>query len=239
LRHAAKLELGPCGRSIADAIETGRCSTLLCSVPLVATSSCEGYLVRMSTAYQHQPLSSNSAFRLLILQPARNRTDPLQCSILESNLHAVASSRHTLKYEALSYAWGADPGLYSVLCHDRTLCITSSCDSALRHLRNTTRQRTLFVDAICIDQSFEGDSVSERNHQVKLMGQIYSQASRVLIWLGEGNARTADIFRRLEQLNVQLRQRTNPKSFHGWISWKMSGSLGSYPRHSSRAPRTC
>lgn len=39
----------------------------------------------------------------------------------------------------------------------------------------------LWVDSLCIDQG----NVSERNHQVRLMSQIYSQASFVLVWLGE------------------------------------------------------
>jgi len=39
---------------------------------------------------------------------------------------------------------------------------------------------TIWVDQICIDQS----STQERNHQVRLMSKVYTQASEVLIWLG-------------------------------------------------------
>ncbi len=38
----------------------------------------------------------------------------------------------------------------------------------------------LWIDAICINQS----DVSEKNHQVRLMGQIYSQLELTLMWLG-------------------------------------------------------
>ncbi|KAJ9604268.1 hypothetical protein H2200_011102 [Cladophialophora chaetospira] len=37
-----------------------------------------------------------------------------------------------------------------------------------------------WIDAICIDQQ----SIRERNHQVQQMGQIYSGASEVIVWLG-------------------------------------------------------
>ncbi|KAK0652647.1 heterokaryon incompatibility protein-domain-containing protein [Cercophora newfieldiana] len=40
-----------------------------------------------------------------------------------------------------------------------------------------------WVDSICIDQG----NITERNHQVKMMKSIYSQAELVLVWLGEGN----------------------------------------------------
>jgi hypothetical protein len=38
----------------------------------------------------------------------------------------------------------------------------------------------LWIDALCIDQT----KVRERNHQVALMGEIYSHAEGVIVWLG-------------------------------------------------------
>lgn len=46
------------------------------------------------------------------------------------------------------------------------------------HLQNSTR--IIWADAICINQ----DDVEERNHQVPLMGSIYSSARRVIACLG-------------------------------------------------------
>lgn len=40
-----------------------------------------------------------------------------------------------------------------------------------------------WIDAICISQKSEG----ERNHQVNMMGDIFSAAAYVLVWLGPGN----------------------------------------------------
>jgi hypothetical protein len=39
----------------------------------------------------------------------------------------------------------------------------------------------LWIDGVCINQT----DILERNRQVQLMGEIYSRASCVLIWLGD------------------------------------------------------
>lgn len=52
---------------------------------------------------------------------------------------------------------------------------------ALRRLRYKHRIRLVWVDAICIKQS----NLLERNNQVRVMKQMYSQARVVVIWLGE------------------------------------------------------
>jgi hypothetical protein len=41
----------------------------------------------------------------------------------------------------------------------------------------------LWIDALCIDQS----NAMKRNHQVQQMGLIYSQAERVMVWLGNNH----------------------------------------------------
>jgi Heterokaryon incompatibility protein (HET) len=52
---------------------------------------------------------------------------------------------------------------------------------ALSSLRYETWGRTLWIDAICINQ----EDVKERNHQVSRMASIYSQANAVVVWLGQ------------------------------------------------------
>ena len=47
-------------------------------------------------------------------------------------------------------------------------------------LTATVPRLTLWIDAICINQ----DDVFERNHQVRLMGDLYRSATSVLSWLG-------------------------------------------------------
>lgn len=51
---------------------------------------------------------------------------------------------------------------------------------ALKHIRLAGSVRTLWIDALCINQQ----DISERNHQVSQMGRIYESAVGVLAWLG-------------------------------------------------------
>jgi hypothetical protein len=73
-------------------------------------------------------------------------------------------------------------------CYKQDLAVTTNLAAALRKLRHHIHYRTLWVDAICINQ---GD-VAERVAQVAIMRLIYEQAKQTLIWLGEGKS-TCDI----------------------------------------------
>lgn len=88
------------------------------------------------------------------------------------------------EYEALSYAWGSMADPYFIYIQEAegesALAITQNLAEALHYLRYEDRSRVLWIDAICVDQS----DIKERGHQVLRMADIYSLASRVLIWLG-------------------------------------------------------
>jgi hypothetical protein len=58
--------------------------------------------------------------------------------------------------------------------------VQENLERALQYLRRPALERTLWIDAICIDQ--ENDL--ERGHQVSQMGRIYQLASSVYVWLG-------------------------------------------------------
>lgn len=57
-------------------------------------------------------------------------------------------------------------------------------------LRKQSTTRYLWIDAICLNQE---DDI-EKSEQIPLMGQIYSQARKVIFWLGMGSDDTAKIF---------------------------------------------
>ncbi|KAM5353726.1 hypothetical protein ACJ41O_000376 [Fusarium nematophilum] len=63
------------------------------------------------------------------------------------------------------------------------------------HLRDPKQQRILWVDALCINQ----DGLEERDEQVKNMGSIYSQARKVVVWLGEQTEEVQEAFSLLKQ----------------------------------------
>ncbi|KAK4169730.1 hypothetical protein QBC43DRAFT_198160 [Cladorrhinum sp. PSN259] len=123
--------------------------------------------------------SSSSQTRLLRLFP-QTLSDELwhQCTDIECSFETVALESAP-PYEALSYAWGNEDPTVEILIDGRRFLIRPNLAYALAALR-TTEPRLLWVDALCINQ----DNVHERNHQVRLMGDIYRRATTVLVWLG-------------------------------------------------------
>jgi hypothetical protein len=134
--------------------------------------------------YAHLNYSLGQEIRLCVLFPARNTTEGVVVDLVHVNIRDHPS------YEAISYSWATQEGDASlsqtVLCHGGIIPVTKTCEAALRRLRLSGRNRYLWVDALCIDQS----NVEERNHQVGLMGTIYASASQVIIYLGPGTPAT-------------------------------------------------
>ncbi|KAJ4854253.1 heterokaryon incompatibility protein (HET) domain-containing protein [Trichoderma breve] len=94
-------------------------------------------------------------FRLIDLCPGQ-WDDEIHCALKYYNrLH----DRYP-PYKALSY-------------------VTANLETALKHLREQENRVTLWIDALCIDQS----NTEERSSQVAQMREIYSNASEVIIFL--------------------------------------------------------
>jgi Heterokaryon incompatibility protein (HET) len=93
---------------------------------------------------------------------------------------------HAPDYEAISYTWGDMTATDFIQVNGRLLPVTSNCALTLIRLRYTNKPRLIWIDAICIDQKF----LQERNHQLHIMNRIYGSASKVLIFLGDGDSST-------------------------------------------------
>jgi hypothetical protein len=93
--------------------------------------------------------------------------------------------KNKIPYEALSWCWGAGPEEYALQIQKGGVTskkkIKRELALALKYLRLPNKTRTLWIDAICIDQ----DNYEERNQQVQMMARIYTRADEVCIWLGE------------------------------------------------------
>jgi Heterokaryon incompatibility protein (HET) len=128
-----------------------------------------------SVGFRYHPLLDRRRhIRLLSLFPGKPREN-VCCS-----LQHIPLDDHP-DYEAISYCWGDETDTVPIICNGVVIVVTRSLQSALRHFRYATRARTLWADAICIDQI----NPQEKTHQVALMRDIYQQANRVLSWLGE------------------------------------------------------
>jgi hypothetical protein len=138
--------------------------------------------------YYYEPLSTNNSIRILELLPGK-REDALRTCMMEAEL---TTEPYKPSFAALSYCWGTSIFDADLTCNGKTLKITQSLAAALRHIRDQEIALPLWVDQVCINQQ----DILERNSQVKLMGQIYSKAFKVVIWLGE------------EDRNLPLKQRS-------------------------------
>jgi hypothetical protein len=124
------------------------------------------------------------------IEPSQDMTSTVECCLKVVSLASAPS------YEALSYRWGKKGDRY-LRCGGKSLSIRPSLEDVLKRLRSTQTQRVVWTDAICINQ----EDQKEKEGQLKLMREIYSKASRVLIWLGkdmEGQAERA--FDRIESI---------------------------------------
>ena len=84
-------------------------------------------------------------------------------------------------YVALSYAWGEKLNYRGIDLNGVLFPLGRNVWTFLQDMRESGRYGTYWIDAISIDQN----NVRERNHQVQMMRQIYSNAESVSIWLGE------------------------------------------------------
>jgi hypothetical protein len=119
--------------------------------------------------YRHQEI------RTVILLPGLP-SSPIHCTLETHDLNVTE-----LQYEALSYEWGDSTSEgRSIFLNNREIQVRENLWSVLIHLRHHGSMWLLWIDALCIDRA----NPRERNHQVRMMGDIYRRARLVLIWLG-------------------------------------------------------
>jgi hypothetical protein len=129
--------------------------------------------------YSYSSLPSGShSIRLLRLMPQKDKTAAIQCELFE---YSLQNSCGTHLYEALSYVWGNPDKKLPICMHNYRFDVTINLHAALSRLRNHSMERVIWIDALCINQSNQ----KEKEQQIQYMARIYSQANRVIVWLGE------------------------------------------------------
>lgn len=156
-------------------------------------------------SYKYSPLKPatgpDGEFRLLTILPGPEGGN-IRCTLEHVSLTSPP------RYEALSYTWGDPKGYlcevpakgnpkrhYTIRIDGHHARVTYNLHSAIQELRHRISPRVVWVDAIYIDQK----NNAERSEQVQLMAKIYSQASRVLVWLGEDDRYVDMAFDTIEQ----------------------------------------
>ena len=116
-----------------------------------------------------------SLIRLLTILPG-TRESPLRSKLQVVDLNDPDCPA----YEAVSYRWDDVEATLPMEVESITgILIRPNLAAALRRFRMPGVEITLWTDAVCIDQR----SSVEKNQQIRIMGRIFRQAARVLVWL--------------------------------------------------------
>ncbi|KAM0354883.1 hypothetical protein ACHAPU_000720 [Fusarium lateritium] len=127
----------------------------------------------------YSPLDSHRhEIRLLTLYSSSVGEENICCTLSSAELNSASASTIPA-YESLSYVWGKPEFTECITLNDNPFFITSSLKYILASLRHETRNRILWVDALCINQL----DIKERSEQVALMREIYSNCERDIAWL--------------------------------------------------------
>lgn len=135
-----------------------------------------------------------SQVRLLQLQPGKNE-DEIVCTLQSWNLVDVRTA-----YTCLSYTWGTDSEVKRIVVNQKPYLIRPN----LWNFFHTARRygyhdSPLWIDAVCINQNDD----KEKGKQISIMGSIYQQAQRVIVWLGLTDADTLRLLALQDFINCQ------------------------------------
>jgi Heterokaryon incompatibility protein (HET) len=126
---------------------------------------------------QYTLLEHPRSIRVLILEGGSYEED-IVCYLRHANLDEKPL------YCASSYVWGET---VPINC---SITVRANLARALRRVREPSNSGTLWVDALCINQT----DVDERNVQVRMMNDIYRQAGLVVAYIGEDTEGTPIAF---------------------------------------------
>lgn len=171
------------------------------------------HIAHQLSPYKYIPLDPTAQqIRLLTLLPGEFAD---QIKLTLEAVHFTAD--HVPEFEAISYAWGSEDNPVDIFIKSEssseplappdmpsglyTLSVTQNLGEALPYLRYKTEPRTLWIDAICINQQ----DTPERSHQIIRMADIYSLAKRVIAWLGPGEGDTSMAFSLMKSAGSQIK----------------------------------
>lgn len=116
----------------------------------------------------------------------------------------------TKQYTALSYLWGDQAEPEQIFIDGHPFFVGKNLAWALKRLRGYLRgeRNLIWADAVCINQA----DIHERESQVKLMGRVYEQATRVIGELGHRGGGEAELEGLIEVM-VNTRRRIYGDSY--------------------------
>ena len=115
-----------------------------------------------------------SSLRLLKVLPERADDGHVQVYLWEDADGAAP-------YKCLSYTWGDQSQTYPIRLNGQVMQVGRNLHEFLEAAASLYVGETLWIDALCIDQSDDVD----KSLQVQRMGEIFKNATDVLVWLGK------------------------------------------------------
>src|SRR6266536_4906129 len=100
-----------------------------------------------TNSFGYKPLVASQEIRLVHLQP------DVGSELVHCRLEHCSLERPSSPYEALSYVWGNPTDVHPIFLDGELFQVTANLGWALWHLCLEDRPRTLWVDAICINQA--------------------------------------------------------------------------------------
>lgn len=164
---------------------------------------------KSSGYYKYTPLPTSTAIRVIEWPRVVVPTADLQCKLRIIDL----DDPDRPPYYSISYTWGAADGIdaedaesmeslftNTIVCEDKLLRVTENAHVALSQLRWRGRACLYWLDAVSINQQ----DAEERSQQVALMGRIYAESERTMVWLGECDNTTETFYREHVQSFCQV-----------------------------------
>ncbi|KAK4953242.1 hypothetical protein LTR10_008948 [Elasticomyces elasticus] len=123
---------------------------------------CEAGISSSSELYGQLLLARE--IRVQVVQPAVDEDEPIRALLEHTNIDEPCN------YDAISYCWsrredGRAELIQDIQCNGHVVPVTDTAEEAIKSFRRPDRERVLWLDALCINQS----DIRERTQQVSMM----------------------------------------------------------------------
>ena len=156
-----------------------------------------------ATSFRHLPLNLDAKeVRLLQLTPENGNEGQVHARLEHFQLSEAPT------FKAISYTWGPVHPLRPIYIGRDVFWVRPNLAAFLHTIIRDPQPGVgwLWIDQVCIRQ----DDVTERNHQVRQMAEIYRSASEVIVWLGPGTEESSSLPTGAVELQTELFSWSNP-----------------------------
>jgi hypothetical protein len=154
--------------------------------------------------FKHRPLDATKK-QIRLIQIVR--TDAVSCLVEHYTIEeepnrfrkGVIPVWSNLDYVALSYKWEYNNVIPStIIVNGLSMIVSFNLHNFLLEMQTQGATEKFWVDQLCIDQQ----DVQELNNQISMMGEIYSNARIVYVWLGLATDQTEKAIQLLATFKV-------------------------------------